>query len=78
MNLVVSQTLQKSPIFKSYTLNVKKKNPYVYKNMKFLGLLSGKTFVSESQPKESIPLTYSLKIPDEKKEENKDEENKKE
>ena len=46
--------------------------------MKFLGLLSGKTFDSESQPKESIPLTYKLKIPGAKKEENKNEENKKE
>ena len=77
-NLVVSQTLQKSPVFKSYTLNDKKKNPNVYKNMKFLGLLSGKNIQPESQPKESIALTYTLKIPGTKKEENKNEENKKE
>ena len=77
-NLVVSQTLQKSPVFKSYTLGDKKKNPSVYKNMKFLGLLSGKNIEPESQPKESIPLTYTLKIPGAKKEENKNEENKKE
>ena len=64
-NLVVSQTLQKSPALKGTSLaeKNKNKNTMVYKNMKFLGLLSGKNLEPESQPKESIALTYSLKIP---------------
>ena len=37
--------------------------------MKFLGLLSGKNIEpNEGQSKESIPLTYSLKIPGANKE----------
>ena len=80
-NLVVSQALQKSPAMKALSLGEKNKNANVYKNMKFLGVLSGKKMEPENQPKESIPLTYSLKIPgskNENTENNKNEENKKE
>ena len=80
-NLVVSQALQKSPAMKALSLGEKNKNANVYKNMKFLGIFSGKKMESENQPKESIPLTYSLKIPESKNENtenNKNEENKKE
>ena len=81
-NLVVSKTLEKSPAMKALSLAEKNKNSSVYKNMKFLGLLSGKNVEStEGQPKESIPLTYSLKIPganDNKEGENDINENKKE
>ena len=77
-NLVVSQTLQKSPAMKGLSLADKNKNSSVYKNMKFLGLLSGKNMEpNESQSKESIPLTYSLKIPGQNKDNNNNE-NKKE
>ena len=63
-NLEVSQTLQKSPAMKGLTLGEKKKNGAVYKNMKFLGLLSGRNNPEPvDQPKESMPLTYTLKIP---------------
>ena len=74
-NLVVSQTLQKSPALKGISLDdkSKKQNPSVYKNMKFLGLLSGRKVEPESQPKESLALTYSLKIPGEKVENQKNE-----
>ena len=72
-NLIVSQTLQRSPAMKALSLGDKNKNPSVYKNMKFLGLLSGKNIEPESQKKESIPLTYSLKIPGAKIENNKKE-----
>ena len=41
--------------------------------MKFLGLLSGRKVEPESQPKESLALTYSLKIPGEKVENQKNE-----
>ena len=80
-NLVVSQALQKSPAMKTLSLGEKNKNANLYKNMKFLGVLSGKRMEHENQPKESIPLTYSLKIPgskNENTENNKNEENKKE
>ena len=62
-NLIVSHTLQKSPAIKALSLEHKKKNPNVYKNMKFLGILSGKKMESESKPEEKLPLTYTLKIP---------------
>ena len=39
-NFIVSQTLQKSPAMKNKGLNDKNKN--IYKNMKYLGLLSGR------------------------------------
>ena len=79
-NLEVSQTLQKSPAMKALSLGDKKKNGAAYKNMKFLGLLSGRNKPEpESQPKESIPLTYTLKIPGAKDDNKKIiEENKKE
>lgn len=60
--LVVSQTLRKSPVMKSCT--IREKNPQAYKNMKYLSLVSGRKDDTSSQLKESIPLTYSLKIPD--------------
>ena len=69
-NLIVSQTLQKSPAMKALSLAEKNKSASVYKNMKFLGLLSGKNIEPEGPKKESIPLTYSLKIPDQKTENN--------
>ena len=64
-NLIVSKTLEKSPALKGRALQDKTKNTAVYKNMKFLGLLSGKnTMEPESQQKDkNIALTYSLKIP---------------
>lgn len=76
----MSKTLEKSPAMKALSLADKNKNSNVYKNMKFLGLLSGKNVESnEGQPKESIPLTYSLKIPGANKEDNNEiNENKKE
>ena len=78
-NLEVSKTLQKSPAMKGLALGDKKKNPSVYKNMKYLGLLSGKNPMPESQPKENVALTYTLKIPGAKNDnKNKIEENKKE
>ena len=67
-NLIVSQTLQKSPAMKAISLADKNKNPTKYKNMKYLGLLSGKNIEPEKQQKESIPITYSLKIPGTKNE----------
>ena len=73
-NLVISQILQRSPALKGNSLGDKKQNPSVYKNMKFLGLLSGKNIEPEGQPKEkSIALTYSLKIPGAKDESSKNE-----
>ena len=63
-NLIVSQTLKKSPVLKALSFGERAKNPSVYKNMKYLGLLSGKTSIEpESAPKEDIALTYSFKIP---------------
>ena len=76
-NLIVSQTLQKSPAMKAISLADKNKNPTKYKNMKYLGLLSGKNIEPEKQQKESIPITYSLKIPGTKNENIKNDENKK-
>ena len=63
-NLIVSHALQKSPAIKALSLGGKNKNPNLYTKIKLLGLLSG----NECQPKENIPLTYSLKIPEEKNE----------
>ena len=77
-NLIVSQTLQKSPAMKGLSLADKNKNPSVYKNMKFLGLLSGKNIEQKNPPKNNLALTYSLKIPGQKDENNKNNENKKE
>ena len=65
-NLIVSQTLQKSPAMKALSLAEKNKSASMYKNMKFLGLFSGKNVEPEGQKKDSIPLTYSLKIPGQK------------
>ena len=72
-NLIVSQTLSKSPAMKGLSLGDKKKNPSIYKNMKFLGLFSGKNVEPESQKKEILPLTYTLKIPESKDNTQKDE-----
>ena len=66
-HLIVSQTLQKSPALKGVSLADKKKNPNTYKNMKFLSLFTGKNIEPKSK-KESIPLTYSFKIPGAKEE----------
>ena len=78
-NLIVSQTLSKSPAMKGLSLGDKKKNPSVYKNMKYLGLLSGKNNMEpESQKKEVLPLTYTLKIPGAQNNGQNKEENKKE
>ena len=71
-NLIVSQTLQKSPALKGLSLADKKQNPSMYKNMKYLGLLSGKNY-EENPPKEQKALTYSLKIPGADKGDNKKE-----
>ena len=63
-NFVVSQTLQKSPAMKNATLANKNS---VYKNMKFLGLLSGRNLqtkpenINNNDKKEN--MTFSLKIP---------------
>ena len=64
-NLIVSQTLQKSPALKVSTLGEKNKKTSVYKNMKFLGLLSGRTDQNNKEElnKESIPIKYTLQIP---------------
>ena len=73
-NFAVSQTIQKSPALKSMSLAEKKKNPTKFKNMKYLALLSGKIMEPEKEQKESIPITYSLKIPG-TEDKNKDKEN---
>ena len=62
---------------KAISLADKNKNPTKYKNMKYLGLLSGRNIEPEKQQKESIPITYSLKIPGTKNENIKNDENKK-
>ena len=46
-NFIVSQTLQKSPAMKNKGLNDKNKN--IYKNMKYLGLLSGRNLNLEQE-----------------------------
>ena len=51
---------------KALSLAEKNKSASMYKNMKFLGLFSGKNVEPEGQKKDSIPLTYSLKIPGQK------------
>ena len=77
-NFIVTQTLQKSPAMKNAKLSNK---PSVYKNMKFLGLLSGRNLqppkpesINNSDKKEST--TISLQIPivpqETKKEESKE------
>ena len=76
-NFAVSQTIQKSPALRARTFAEKKNNPSRYKNMKYLGLLSGKYTEPESQQKESTPISFSLKIPGAGVE-NKDNENKNE
>ena len=65
--LIVSQTISKSPHFKSSSkLGTNMVNPSLYKDMKFLSVVSGR---KETENKESIPLTYQLKIPTKEKKE---------
>ena len=77
-NFIVTQTLQKSPAMKNAKLS---NNPSVYKNMKLLGLLSGRNLqppkpesINNTDKKEST--TISLQIPvapqETKKEESKE------
>ena len=75
-NFAVTQTLQKSPAMKNAKLSTK---PSVYKNMKFLGLLSGRNNLQPPKPeindnvgkKESTTISLSIPIvpPEPKKEE---------
>ena len=74
-NFIVSQTLQKSPAMKNKGLNDKNKN--IYKNMKYLGLLSGRNLNIEQENnnvnnnlnnnnninKTENKVVFSLKIP---------------
>ena len=74
-NFIVSQTLQKSPAMKNKGLNDKNKN--IYKNMKYLGLLSGRNLNLEQKNdnvnnnlnnnnninKTENKVVFSLKIP---------------
>jgi len=74
-NFIVSQTLQKSPAMKNKGLNDKNKN--IYKNMKYLGLLSGRNLNLEQENnnvnnnlnnnnninKTENKVVFSLKIP---------------
>ena len=73
-NFIVSQTLQKSPAMKNKGLNDKNKN--IYKNMKYLGLLSGRNLNLEQENnnvnnnlnnnninKTENKFVFSLKIP---------------
>ena len=83
-NFVVKQTLQKSPALKKKNTLGNNNNNNVYKNMKFLGFVSGRTMPTNpdinvnDNKKEN--LTFTLKIPDmpsqneenKEKEENKD------
>ena len=75
-NFAVTQTLQKSPAMKNAKLSTK---PSVYKNMKFLGLLSGRNNLQPPKPeindnagkKENTTISLSIPIvpPEPKKEE---------
>ena len=75
-NFAVTQTLQKSPAMKNAKLSTK---PSVYKNMKFLGLLSGRNNLQPPKPeindnvgkKESTTISLSIPIvpPEPKKKE---------
>ena len=75
-NFAVTQTLQKSPAMKNAKLSTK---PSVYKNMKFLGLLSGRNNLQPPKPeindnvgkKESTTISLSIPVipPEPKKEE---------
>ena len=75
-NFAVTQTLQKSPALKNAKLSTK---PSVYKNMKFLGLLSGRNNLQPSKPeindntgkKENTTISLSIPVvpPEPKKEE---------
>ena len=78
-NFIVSQTLQKSPAMKNAALD-KNKNT-VYKNMKFLGLLSGRNMQpkienNNEDKKENTSIAFSMKIPDIPSEQNTNKENK--
>ena len=69
-NLIVTQTLQKSPALKKASLADMKNKNTVYKNMKFLGLLSGRNMqINKENNKEKITdkkenMTFSFKIPE--------------
>ena len=75
-NFAVTQTLQKSPAMKNAKLSTK---PSVYKNMKFLGLLSGRNNLQPPKPeindnvgkKESTTISLSIPVipPEPKKKE---------
>ena len=66
-NFAVTQTLQKSPAMKNAKLSTK---PSVYKNMKFLGLLSGRNNLQPPKPeindnvgkKESTTISLSIPV----------------
>ena len=58
-NFVVSQTLQKSPALKNAALDKNKTN--VYKNMKFLGLLSGRNLQPRVESNIEDNLSISLR-----------------
>ena len=78
-NFIVSQTLQKSPAMKNAALD-KNKNT-VYKNMKFLGLLSGRNMQpkienNNEDKKENTSIAFSMKIPEIPSEQNNNEDKK--
>ena len=65
-NFIVSQTLQKSPALKNSSL-AQKNNNLMYKNMKYLGLLSGRNLQPKQEDNINLDkkenMTISLKIP---------------
>jgi len=65
-NFIVSQTLQKSPALKNSSLT-QKNNNLMYKNMKYLGLLSGRNLQPKQENNINLDkkenMTFSLKIP---------------
>ena len=65
-NFIVSQTLQKSPALKNSSL-AQKNNNLMYKNMKYLGLLSGRNLQPKQENNINLDkkenMTFSLKIP---------------
>ena len=83
-NLIVTQTLQKSPALKKYSLNDMKNKNNVYKNMKYLGLVSGRNLQTNNESNNNInninidnkidkkenSMTFSLKIPETSSEKN--------
>ena len=73
-NLIVTQTLQKSPALKKSSLTDMKNKNNVYKNMKYLGFVSGRNLQINNEnninnneiklDKKENTMTFSFKIPE--------------